>query len=93
MTGEIYLQKGESMERGKLFFHYLMPDEEIRCEWDGERVDSQPRFKLCIIGETERIEIRELTTDELTALRERINEVLASVPKQEVAANGAGTVQ
>ena len=75
------------MERGRLFYHY-MHDEEFTCEQAGESLDNEPRFKLCIVGDEERIEIRDITPAELAALRDKIGAALASVPKKEEAADG-----
>jgi len=70
------------MERGKLFFHYL-DGEPITCEQESTGIAGLPTFKLCIAGEDERIEIRDVGPDELAALRDRINAALASVPVPE----------
>ena len=76
------------MERGRLFFHYLA-DEDFTCERDGDGVNGEPRFKLCIVGEEERIEIRDLTAGELEALREKIGAALDGVPREAAPAGQA----
>ncbi len=70
------------MERGKLFFHYLA-GEELICEPDGDGLNGEPRFKICIVGDEERIEIRDIVPDELAALRDKITAALDRVPKNE----------
>jgi hypothetical protein len=82
------------MERGRLFYHYL-EDEELTCERDGESIEAEPRFKVCVIGDMERIEIRNLSVKDLTALRDGLTAILDNLPpsrpsKLEHPESGAG---
>ena len=69
------------MERGRLFYHYL-EDEDLTCGNDGDSIEGEPRFKLCIVGEMERIEIRNLSVKDLTALRDGLTSIIQSVPSK-----------
>jgi hypothetical protein len=67
------------MERGRLYYHYLDEDE-IVCEPDGEGYNGEALYKLCVVGDEERIEIRSISAQELTALRDMLSAVLQSAP-------------
>lgn len=60
------------MEEGKLFYHYL-DGEVVRCEREEDSLGDGPRFRLSIVGEDERIELRDLSVADLQALREQID--------------------
>ena len=75
------------MERGRLFYHYL-DEEEITCESDGATLDGEPRFKVCVIGDDERIELRNLTVKDLEALRDKLGAAIAAAPRKESATAG-----
>jgi hypothetical protein len=63
------------MEEGKLFFHYL-DEEQVRCEREEDSLGDGPRFRLSIVGEDERIELRNFSLADLTALREQIDQMI-----------------
>jgi hypothetical protein len=63
------------MEEGKLFFHYL-DEEQVHCEREEDSLGDGPRFRLSIVGEDERIELRNFSLADLTALRDRIDQMI-----------------
>jgi hypothetical protein len=63
------------MEEGKLFFHYL-DEEQVRCEREEDSLGDGARFRLSIVGEDERIELRNFSLADLTALRDQIDQVI-----------------
>ena len=63
------------MEEGKLFFHYL-DEEQVRCEWEEDSLGDGPRYRISIVGEDERIELRNFSLADLTALREQIDQMI-----------------
>jgi hypothetical protein len=60
------------MEEGRLFYHYL-DGEQVRCELEDGEPDDGPRFRLSIVGEDERIELRDLSLADLEALRDQLD--------------------
>jgi hypothetical protein len=67
------------MEEGKLFYHYL-DEEQVRCEREEDCLGDGPRFRLSIVGEDERIELRNLGLADLKALRDQFDEVIRQYP-------------
>ena len=63
------------MEEGKLFFHYL-DEEQVRCEREEDSLGDGPRFRLSIVGEDERIELRNFSLADLTALRDQLDQMI-----------------
>jgi hypothetical protein len=68
------------MERGKLYYHDL-EDEAILLE-PYASLQGQLFFKLSFVGDEERIEIRQLSRQDLEALRLKIDEALREYPEQ-----------
>ncbi len=65
------------MEEGKLFFHYL-DEEQVRCEREEDSLGDGPRYRLSIVGEDERIELRNFSLADLTALRDQLDQMIRS---------------
>lgn len=65
------------MDEGKLFYHYL-DGEIVRCEREEDSLGDGPRFRLSIVGEDERIELRDLSLADLQSLREQIDGAIRS---------------
>jgi hypothetical protein len=63
------------MEEGKLFFHYL-DEERVRCEREEDSLGDGPRYRLSIVGEDERIELRNFSLADLAVLREQIDQLI-----------------
>jgi hypothetical protein len=63
------------MEEGKLFYHYLDGDQ-VRCELEEMEPGDGPRFRISIVGEDERIELRDLALDDLQALRDQLDRLI-----------------
>jgi len=65
------------MERGRFFYHYMNEGDKFQLEPDGAGYD-EPVFKLSIVCDEERIEIRNLVLSDLKNLRDKLNACIAA---------------